>query len=69
MKTDSQNAKILKHLKKHGSITPLEALTKYGCFRLSARIYQLKSLGFSIKTEIIHNLKLNKRYAKYKYSR
>ena len=40
--TDSQCSAILEHLKKGLSITPLEALTKFGCFRLSARIHDLR---------------------------
>ena len=40
--TDSQCSAILEHLKKGLSITHLEALTKFGCFRLSARIHDLR---------------------------
>jgi hypothetical protein len=49
----SQNADILNHMETHGSITPLEALRLYGCFRLSARIYNLRDEGHNIKTDII----------------
>lgn len=45
---DSQNAAILNHLKKVGPITPMEALSKYGCFRLASRIYDLRMLGHDI---------------------
>lgn len=45
---ESQNAAILKHLKKVGPITPMEALEKYGCFRLAARIYELRQKGHDI---------------------
>ena len=34
----SQNERILAHLKKGKKITPLDALEKFGCFRLAARI-------------------------------
>ena len=40
---------ILTHLKRK-SITPLEALEKYGCFRLASAIYQLRKRGHEIKT-------------------
>ena len=40
--TDSQCSAILEHLKKGLSITPLEALNRFGCFRLSARIHDLR---------------------------
>ena len=45
---ESQNAAILNHLKKVGPITPMEALEKYGCFRLAARIYELRMRGHDI---------------------
>ncbi|WP_116963066.1 helix-turn-helix domain-containing protein [Fastidiosibacter lacustris] len=58
-----QSLEILNHLKDNGSITPLEALNRYGCMRLGARIFDLRSKGYPIKTEI---LKSNKKYAIYK---
>ena len=42
-------AGILAHLKRK-SITPLEALNKFGCFRLAAIIYNLRKRGVVIKT-------------------
>ena len=49
---ESQCAKILEHLKKGLSITPLEALNLCGCFRLSARIWNLRhEQGYNIITE------------------
>ena len=33
---------ILLHLQKHGSITPLDALWEYGCYRLSSVINRLR---------------------------
>ena len=39
MKTQTQ--KILKHMRK-GWINPLQALRLYGCFRLAARINEIK---------------------------
>lgn len=49
----SQNEMILDHLKTFGSITPLKALEEYGCMRLSARIADLKSMGYNIRTDMI----------------
>lgn len=37
----SQEQKILAYLKDGHTLTPLEALNKYGCFRLAARINAL----------------------------
>jgi hypothetical protein len=61
---DSQNAAILNHLKKVGPITPMEALEKYGCFRLAARIYDLRMLGHDISMIKIPVGK-NKQVARY----
>lgn len=44
----SQNQQILNHLAKYGSITPRQALDRYGIMRLSARIGDLKELGYRI---------------------
>jgi|11_taG_2_1085331.scaffolds.fasta_scaffold03773_16 hypothetical protein len=49
----TQNEQILNHLKNGKSITPLEALQEYGCFRLSARIYNLRLDGYNIITNNI----------------
>ena len=65
---ETQTAAILEHLKRHGSITPLEALNRYGCMRLGARIYDLKRAGNPIETcwEIRRNgAGEYKRYARY----
>ena len=47
----SQNAKILAHLKTGAPITPVGALKLYGCFRLSARIKDLREAGHNIVTD------------------
>jgi len=49
----TQNRQILGHLRLHGTITPQEAMRKYGCFRLGARIYELKQLGHNISSELV----------------
>jgi ribosomal protein S8 len=66
MKTDAQLTSICKHLQTKGFITPLEALKKFGCFRLAARIFDLRDKGFIIETKIVEE-KGGKRYAKYVY--
>ncbi|MCF6775258.1 helix-turn-helix domain-containing protein [Thiotrichales bacterium 19X7-9] len=57
-----QSEAILNHLKRHGSITPLEALNEYGCLRLGARIYDLRRQGIEIKIELSRS---DKHYAIY----
>ena len=63
----SQAKNILAHLQQHKSITPLEALNQYGCFRLAAVILNLKKDGHNIVTHIIKKNK--KRFAQYIYHR
>lgn len=41
---------ILRHLNSFGSITAKEAMERYGCFRLSARIFDLRRKGYNIET-------------------
>lgn len=59
----TQTELIRRHLLKHNSITPIEALRRYGVFRLAARIWELHQSGFSTITLIAS--KKGKRYAKY----
>lgn len=65
---DSQNNAILAHLERGESISPLEALEKYQCFRLAARIYDLRLKGHSIHQETAYT-KERKRYAVYSLNR
>lgn len=59
----SQNYLIQQHLEVGNSITPIEALNLFGCFRLGARIKDLRDRGMNIQTE---NIEYNgKRFAKY----
>lgn len=44
----TQCAQIKAHLQSGRSITPLEALDLYRCFRLGARIYDLRCEGMDI---------------------
>lgn len=43
---------IIRHIKKFGSITPVQAMKEYGIMRLSARILDLKDKGYPIETNI-----------------
>ena len=66
--TRSQNAKILSYLMEHDGITQVQAAERFGCYRLSARIYDLKEEGHEIKTIICvkKNMEGNTvRFAKY----
>jgi len=41
----TQQKAILKHLSNGQTITPIEALSKFRCFRLSGRIFELRRQG------------------------
>lgn len=65
MSSETQCKKILAHLKTGRSITPLEALYKFGCLRLGARIYDLKQAGHTILSERIQDDHTGKTFAQY----
>lgn len=48
----SQKAAILAALKKRQALTPLDALHRWGTFRLAARVAELRSDGVEIMTQI-----------------
>jgi hypothetical protein len=60
----SQSQKILSYLQSGKSITPITALNKFGCFRLAARISDLRKEGHTIHTDSI--TKNKKTFASYK---
>ena len=62
--TESQCTQILHDLIAGKRITPIDALEKYGCFRLSARISELKEVGWKIEKETV-TLSNGKRIARY----
>jgi hypothetical protein len=61
MKTQKQQ--IRAYLTKGKSITPIDALNKFGCFRLSARIADLRDEGLNIATKYV--TKAGKTFASY----
>ncbi len=61
--TTSQNLAIRAMLESGGRLTPLEALNKFGCLRLSGRIYDLKKQGMNISTQMVE--RGGKRVAEY----
>lgn len=60
----TQNQQIKSYLEKGKSITPIQALNKFGCFRLAARISDLRNDGLNIATKIV--TKDGKSYASYR---
>lgn len=65
MAAKTQKEKIREYLVNGGTLTPLDALEKFGCFRLATRIFELKKEGLDIRTEMVENEATGKRYAKY----
>ena len=49
----SQTSQILACMKRGHCITGLEALNSFGCFRLPARIADIKKMGYDVKSELI----------------
>jgi hypothetical protein len=63
-KNPTQEAVILFNLQCGRTITPLDALKEFGCFRLGARIHQLKKAGHQIETLSVEQN--GKRFAGYR---
>lgn len=55
---------LLNYLLSGNSLTALEALQRFNCFRLSSRISDLKKKGYDIKSETI-TLPSGKHVSKY----
>ena len=60
----SQTEAIREHLESGRDLTPLDALDLFGCFRLAARIDELRAEGLDIETII--ERRGRKRFARYK---
>jgi hypothetical protein len=60
----SQNKQIADYLNKGKKLTPIDALNKFGCFRLAARIADLRNDGMNIVTNTI-KLENKKQIAQY----
>jgi hypothetical protein len=58
----SQTNEILAYMEKK-PITPIEALKRFGCLRLAARINDLRDAGHFINTELV--VKNGKKFARY----
>ena len=61
----TQQQHIREYLEAGHSITPLEALEMFGCFRLGAQIFDLKKKGMAIEMTMKKDENTGKRYAVY----
>jgi hypothetical protein len=50
-------------MKEHGPLASIDALRLFGCWRLAARIYELRKRGYVIRTETV--VTKDKVFAKY----
>ena len=62
---DTQKYSIANWLKAGNSLTPLEALNRFGTLRLGARVFELKRDGLPIITEMVE-VSDGKRVASYR---
>ena len=51
MRIRGQKQAILEHLKKGGSLTPIDALRLTGTMKLATRVSELRDMGHPIKDE------------------
>ncbi|MGA0207632.1 MAG: helix-turn-helix domain-containing protein [Ilumatobacteraceae bacterium] len=62
----SQNYRILTHLRTGKPLDPWQAIDRYGCMRLAARIAELREQGHPIEREMVTNKKTGKTWARYR---
>lgn len=67
MAKKTQSEQILTYLSKGKGLTPIDALNKFGCFRLAARISDLRTQGYTIWTDTV--TKNGKTFASYKMTK
>ena len=62
----TQKETVLRHLRRYGRITNVDAVNKYAIYRLSEHIRELRIDGYNIRTEWVQNKKTHKRYGVYR---
>lgn len=63
----SQKEEILAYVRKHGSITPLDALNYIGCFRLGARVPEINERLLGWTDHHLVNENPMGKYARYRF--
>ena len=64
----SQNTRIKEWQNDGNTLTPLQALEKFGCFRLASRIHDLRQDGLDVQTNFIKHENGN-RFAIYELTK
>ena len=65
MNKTTQDQTILNHLQSGRSITAVEAVRLYNCYRLSANIERLRKAGYDIVTHYEKNSRSTGSHARY----
>ena len=63
----TQVQKIINHIKKHGSITQRDAYIDYGVQQFSARLVDIKDMGYNIKSERRTHPTTGQQYSRYSF--
>lgn len=64
----SQQNQILEYLKSHRGISQAEAIDAFGCYRLGARVFDLKKKGYKVEVLMedgVNRFGRHTRYARY----
>jgi hypothetical protein len=61
---ETQTYQIREHLMRGGTITQIDAIAKFGCFRLAARIHDLRRTGLDVH-RIMIRVDQDRMFAKY----
>lgn len=64
----TQTQEILDYMKAGNHIDPLKALNFFGCFRLAARIADIRRMGYEVNSKlvlIVHPNGATKKYKEY----
>ena len=64
--SSSPTERIRAALETGRTITPIEALEEFGCFRLAARVKDLRDAGYPVQTVFVTDGHTGKRYAAYR---
>lgn len=62
----AQRVQIYEYFLAGGALTSLDALHKFGCMRLGARVWELKKMGIPILDRWVGRVNANGKWKRYK---
>ena len=68
MKKKTQKERVLKFMEEGNSITPIEALERFGCFRLAHIIWEIRK-DRHVYTRMIKHPKYGTKFAEYSFKK